>query len=87
MEPSTDRKKSICVPFESKAHEATCVAAPELIQRHRLVVSERHLEIFPAPFAKGCACHDRSRSSTLDLMVRRIKLTSTGESSSSAPPS
>lgn len=79
MEPSTDRNKSIGVPFESDAHYAKCVADPELFRRHLLAVSERHPEICPAAFAEGFACHDRYRSSKLERVVRRIKLTSTGE--------
>jgi hypothetical protein len=79
MEPSTDRNKSICVPFESEAHYAKCVADPDLFRRHLLAVSKRHPELFPDAVSEGFACHDRYRSSKLALVVRRIKLTSTGE--------
>jgi hypothetical protein len=79
MEPSTDRNKSICVPFESEAHYAKCVADPALFRRHLLAVFERHPELFPDAFAEGFACHDRYRSRKLALVVRRIKLTRTGD--------
>jgi len=79
MEPSTDRTKSICVPFESEAHYATCVADPRRFRGHLRAVYSRHPEIFPNAFSDGFACHDLYRSSKLDLVVRRIKLSKTHE--------
>lgn len=78
MEPSTDRNKSICVPFESEAHYATCVADPDLFRAHLLAVFARHPELFPEDLAKGFACHDSYRSSKLEFVLRRIRLTSAG---------
>jgi hypothetical protein len=79
MEPSTDRTKSICVPFESEAQYVTCVAEPEQFRRYLRAVYARHPELFPAAFAHGFACHDLYRSSKLKLVVRRIKLLKTRE--------
>lgn len=79
MEPSTDRNKSICVPFESEAHYATCVADPDLFRAHLLAVVARHPELLPKDVATGFVFHDSYRSSKLELVLRRIKLTATGE--------
>ena len=77
MEPSTDRNKTICVPFESEAHYAACVTNPERFRRHLCAVSARHPELFPEAFADGFVFHDLYRSSKLEVVLRRIKLTAT----------
>jgi hypothetical protein len=79
MEPSTDRTKSICVPFESEAHYVTCVADPQRFRRHLRGVFARHPEIFPAAFAEGFVFHDLYSSSKLNLVLRRIKVAATRE--------
>jgi len=79
MEPSTDRNKTICVPFESEAHYGRCVTDPKLFRRHLLAVFARHPELFPKAFVDGFAFHDVYRSSKLDVRLRRIKLVSTRE--------
>jgi hypothetical protein len=79
MEPSTDRNKSICVPFESEAHYASCVADPDLFRAHLLAVLARHPELLPKDVAAGFAFHDTYRSAKLELVLRRIKLTLTHE--------
>src|SRR5215207_3674679 len=79
MEPSTDRNKTICVPFESEAQYAKCVADPDRFRRHLCAVLARHPELFPEAFADGFAFHDRYRSSKLEVVLRRIKLVSSGD--------
>src|SRR5215203_5012313 len=79
MEPSTDRNKTICVPFENEAQYAKCVGDPERFRRHLCAVSARHRELFPEAFAEGFTFHDLYRSSKLDVRLRRIKLVSTRE--------
>jgi len=79
MEPSSDRNKSICVPFESEAHYAACIANCERFRDHLRAAGVSHPELFPDAFADGFACHDRYRSSKLGVVLRRVKLTRTGE--------
>src|SRR5919109_1169804 len=75
MEPS--RGKSICVPFDSEAHYAACVADPESFRQHLTEVFDQHPELFPASIDEGFVLHDKSWSLKQQLMLRRIELKAT----------
>src|SRR5262245_40606945 len=71
MEPS--RGKSICVPFDSDAHYAVCVADPESFRQPLPEVFGRYPELLPARTAEGFVWHDKRWSLKHQLMLRRIE--------------
>src|SRR2546428_3861102 len=77
MEPP--RGKSICVPFESEEHYATCVADPESFRQHLTAICGQHPELFPASINKGFVLHDTRWSVKQQVMMRRLALKATAE--------
>jgi hypothetical protein len=77
MEPP--RGKSICVPFDSEEHYATCVADPESFRQHLTAVCGQHPELFPASITKGFVLHDTRWSVKQQVMLRRLALKATAE--------
>ena len=70
--------KTICIPFEPRSY-------PEVVRdqkRFRSFVDEAYAqrpELFPAAMGDGYKLHDTQVSAKLNVCVRRIKLTATGE--------
>ena len=78
-QPSRD-PKHICLPFESEAHYRACVENRTQYREYLIEMLAQHPEIFPQAMAAGFRFHDTYRSRKQKaLMLRRIKLTSTGE--------
>jgi hypothetical protein len=77
MEPS--RGKSICIPFKSEDHYASCVADPEGFRQYLLDLHSRHPELLPAGFEHGFVFHDKSWSIKQRVLTRRLRLIATGQ--------
>src|SRR6266436_4569559 len=70
MEPS--RGKSLCVPFESEAYYAACVAEPASFRQHLRAVCGQHPELFHARISEGFVLHDKRWSIKQQVMLRRL---------------
>jgi hypothetical protein len=75
MEPS--RGKSLCVPFDSEAPYAACVADPERFRQHLTEVFGQHPELCPARISAGFVLHAKSWSIKPQVMLRRLELKAT----------
>ena len=79
-EPRTPSRGShhICVPFASEAHYDDCMADVRKYRTYLAEVAQHHPELFPQDMAQGFPFHDAYVSVKQDVIVRRIKLKTTG---------
>lgn len=79
MEPSNNRYKSICLPFESETHYRTIVEDATLFRYFIQQMITRYPELFPSAISSGFSFHDFYYSVKQDILLRRIKINSTGK--------
>lgn len=72
------RCSTICLPFDPAAYDEI-VADPAAFRRALAHFFREAPELFPDGFANGYRLKDRRRSRKLGLVVRRVRLTATGE--------
>src|SRR5919109_3875764 len=70
--------KHICLPFPSEAQYHTYVDDPVPDRQYLLQMLRQYPELFPKAMDHGFTFHDASMSVKQDLIVRRIKLKTTG---------
>ena len=70
--------KHICVPFASAAQYRDSVDNPAQYRRYLLQRLHQPPDLLPDAMEQGCTLHDSSVSVQHDLVVRRIKVTTTG---------
>ena len=70
--------KHICLPFASEAQYREYVDPPAQYRQYLLQMLHQHPELFPEAMAQGFTFHDSYVSVKQDLVVRRIKVTTTG---------
>ena len=77
--PPSRGSKHICVPFASEAQYQGCVAE---VAKYRLYLTKlhaQHPELFPQAMGQGYTFHDRYCSRKQGVVLRRIKLKTSGE--------
>ena len=78
MEPSPSLSKTICMPFESEAHYATCLRDRETFRRSIEQVLADAPELFPPEMGEGFCFYGSYRSRKQPITLRRIRLAATG---------
>lgn len=71
-------KKYICLPFASEAQYRAYVDDPAQYRQYLTQMLCQHPELFPKAMDQGYTFHDSYTSIKQDLIVRRIKLQTTG---------
>ena len=79
MEPSHPLSKTICMPFESEAHYATCLRDTESFRRSIEQVLADAPELFPPELREGFCFYGSYRSRKQQIALRRIRLAATGD--------
>src|SRR5881227_230657 len=72
------RCSTICLPFDQALYDRT-VADPTAFRQTLADLYRRMPDLFPDGFAGGYRLKDRRRSRKLGLVLRRVRLTATGE--------
>ena len=70
--------KYICLPFASEAQYRAYVDDPAQYRQYLTQMLGQHPELFPKAMDQGFTFHDYYVSVKQDLVVRRIKVTTTG---------
>ena len=70
--------KHICLPFASEAQYREYVDDPAQYRQYLTEMLSQYPELFPKGMAQGFTFHDGYRSVKQDLIVRRIKVKTTG---------
>src|SRR3712207_6547370 len=70
--------KHICLPFESEAQYQHFVSDTAHYRHYLTLMLNKHPELFPKEMAQGFTFHDCYGSVKQDLVLRRIKLKTTG---------
>src|SRR5260370_23782152 len=80
MEPSTVsiRQTSLCLPFDSEAHYQDCVEHLTMYRQHIEAIRVKHPELFPEAIGSGYRFHSKYFSVKQQLLLRRIKVNTTG---------
>jgi hypothetical protein len=71
--------KHICVPFDTEAQYQECVDDVAKYREYLTKMRAQHPELFPQALSQGYTFHDRYRSRKQGVVLRRIKLTASGE--------
>src|SRR5437867_3647799 len=79
MESSHPGSKTICMAFESEAHYNACLADTAAFRAHLERALADAPELFPPEMTQGFAFYGSSRSRKLQLALRRIRMSATGE--------
>jgi hypothetical protein len=79
QQPPSRGSKHICVPFDTEAQYQACVDDVAKYREYLRKLSAQHPELFPRALGQGYTFHDRYRSRKQGVVLRRIKLTASGE--------
>lgn len=77
--PPSRGRKHICLPFESEAHYQGCVKDVAQYREYLTQMSAQYSELFPQAMGQGYTFHDCYRSRKQGVVLRRIRLKTTGE--------
>ncbi len=72
------KARSLCLPFESEAAYARCLADRASYRSYLMEQYQRHPELFPSEWAAGFHLHGGVHSKKQGLYQRRVKLKSDG---------
>jgi hypothetical protein len=73
------RNNHICLPFERETQYTECVENPAKYREFLAQQFAKYPELFPAAFSGGYQFHSQYRQQKQDLILRRIKLQTTGK--------
>src|SRR3954452_18117068 len=79
MEPPHRLSKTICMPFESETHYATCLRDTETFRRYIDHVLADAPELFPPEMGEGFCFYGVYRSRKQRIALGRIRLAATGD--------
>ena len=79
QQPPSRGSKPICVPFDTEAQYQTCVDDVTKYREYLRKLSAQHPELFPRALGQGYTFPDRYRSRKQGVVLRRIKVTASGE--------